>query len=457
MADTPLQLPLTPFEKYMLWDERPRQPMNIFAELRFATALDESRVRLALQQATRKHPLLACKLEFSRKEPCWRYESDFVPELLCGTSSTPTPVQPGQTASLNLSEGGFRVWHYTASPVSDIVREGTNTSTPASRLLFQFHHALVDGVGVRRYLIDFLAAYANPEASGFDGTDLSLMQFRYDFTQAIQRQIENPISGWQRVKNAYYFHFQTPRPIVGQPREDTVQPHCPLRHLTFSLSDSERILEKSRKEEIGLNDLALSLLLTTAANWLHGQGDASRRSRLRVMFPFDLRTRSELKMPAANKLSFAFIGRTLAECQDWGNLLPSVAAETAAIKKTALPLDLLNGFNAIASSPRLMRSMIAINRHMASAVLTYTGDISRGTGRQFPIEDDHLVVGDARLTHILAAPPTRRNTNIALGLSLNWGRICLSANWNREKLSRFDCEAFLRSYQQQWFRWVGAD
>jgi len=101
-----------------------------------------------------------------------------------------------------------------------------------------------------------------------------------------------------------------------------------------------------------------------------------------------------------------------------------------------------------------MKFAISKSQRMATAVLTYTGDISRGMGRKFPQDGSIRRIGDARLRQILAAPPTRPNTNLALGLSINWGQICISASRNRAALSEKDCEEFLKLYQQKWLDWL---
>ncbi len=53
---------------------------------------------------------------------------------------------------------------------------------------------------------------------------------------------------------------------------------------------------------------------------------------------------------------------------------------------------------------------------MATAVFTYGGDIHRGLSRTFKEEDGRLRVGDALWEDVLAAPPARANTNVAVGL-----------------------------------------
>lgn len=464
MASSSQFISLTPFETYMLLDDCPEHPMSIVVELRFDSPLNEVRLREALAYATHRNPLLACKLDVSDGKYRWRYDASFKPDLHIQPDSARFPVVGGRLAPLNLqAEGGLRVWYYPSTVAEDIGSSGEVTSTPTSLLVFQFHHALVDGIGVRCFMLDFLGSYADSSLQVSKAVDFASLDYRADFAAAVAKQSENPIGAWRRIKNAYYFHFQPPKSIEGNREKLAKLPpnasgsECsPIKSLIFDREVSDQILSKVKKAQVHLNDLALSLLFSTCADWLDANSNAKARDRIRIMFPYDLRTKKDLRMPAANKLSFAFLGRRMEQCRDSERLLKGIADEVADIKRTVLPLDLLNAFKALAKRPALMRLAIAGHQRMATAVQTYTGDISRGLGSRFPQAGSALIVGDARLTQVLAAPPTRRNTNIALGLSVNWRQICISALWNRSILAHEDCESFLRLYLQKWHDWLGA-
>lgn len=170
--------------------------------------------------------------------------------------------------------------------------------------------------------------------------------------------------------------------------------------------------------------------------------------------PIDLRDRSDLQLPATNRLSFSFLGRTHRQCEDWLALLASVKAETQHIKDSRVHMDFLKGLEALADHPRLLKQMILRSGNMATSVLTYTGDIARGMKQLFPEEDGKRRVGDTFLENILVAPPARHNTNITLGMCINWGQICVSANWNRCEISRSDCKQFLKLFADHTMQWL---
>jgi hypothetical protein len=101
----------------------------------------------------------------------------------------------------------------------------------------------------------------------------------------------------------------------------------------------------------------------------------------------------------------------------------------------------------------------ALRRHdsMATAVITYAGDVSRGMNKLFPDANDLRKIGNASLFAVFAAPPARRNTNISMAICINWGRICISAIWNRAVFSEQDCSEFLELYKIGWQQWCEAE
>ena len=91
---------------------------------------------------------------------------------------------------------------------------------------------------------------------------------------------------------------------------------------------------------------------------------------------------------------------------------------------------------------------------MSTSALTYAGDISRGMKHEFPERDGRRRIGDVDLAKILIVPPARRGTNVTLGLCVNWGQICISANWNRTAFTAADCREFLDRYGRAWEAWL---
>lgn len=446
-------LPLTPFEQYVLLDDLPAQPMTAFVQLTFASPLDQVRLEQALMHAVHRNPLLASRIRTDSKVWHWIYDPDFSPKL--ESYDDQPPAVAGRIVPMDLrSHPGMRVWFHPHD-------EGR------WRLLFQFHHACADGIGMRRFLLDALAHYAN-SAIGIDTVDreTAIQHVRYErldhnrlSSRGCMKHLTETkplvqLSAWQKMKNNYYFFFQPPAPLLGA-RRTPIEPSStadrePVLSKILDLEESQAICRAARDREVGLNELGLALLFRQCRAWQVQHGLGKPKRRIRLLMPFDIRTKEDLRLSAANRLSFAFLGRTHQQCDNWDALLKSVQAETKQIKDTRVYVDFLNGLSLCQSRPRMFKWLLSRCQHMATAVLTYSGDIHRGLSRMFKEEDGRLRVGEALCEDVLAAPPARLNTNIALGLCLSRGRICISASWNREALTPDEAQLFFDGYVEAW-------
>lgn len=473
-------MPLAPIEKFLVLDDRPECPMTSFIELHFASELQIDLLKKALLATVHQHPLLASRLIEIDGQMHWDYDPNFVPQLrrLSEDTILDPPSESPRWIDLR-KEPGCQYWYGTKTGVD-------GQDKKKCRLVIQLHHATCDGVGLRRVLIDTLSEYASltlpaqeessnaMPAEGLpaeaiakverrkkrDALDPTRLLLRADFSEIEAKPVKVPITGWEKLKNAYYFYLQKPRPLKSAHPNDsneTVLPsqlNEPLRHHIFDETTSERILTCCRKNEVSLNDLSLTILFRTCRHWNLLRGAGGPRTRIRVLMPFDLRSRSDLKTPATNRLSFSFLGRTHRECEDWPTLLASVQTETQWIKQSRVYMDFLHGLAAISPFPKRLDRMIRWNRNMCTSVLTYTGDITRGMKNYFPEENGRRRVGDSHLENILIAPPARENTNISMGVCINWGQICLSVNWNRVEMSDRDSTEFLQIYADAMSEWL---
>lgn len=450
-------LPLSPIEKYLVLDDQPECPMTSFVELHFVSPLQRKVLTEALCQTVHKHPLLSSTLVDINGHLNWQYDPRFVP-VLRDPATEPILVpsdwldndQPSPRPIDLRTEPGCRFWYQDDERGKHAV------------LTIQLHHAACDGVGLRRALIDALGAYAemtgNP--SQVEQTERKIRKRkreqiepnrlldRADFSELKSKPAKETQSLWRKIANAHFFHFQRPQPLLGATPKKLAGNHSaqPLAHHAFDLAMSERLQDTCKQHEIGINDLMLTVLFRVCQRWNQSRGITHDGTRIRILMPVDLRGRSDLQMPATNRLSFAFLGRTHRRCDDWKVLLEGVQKETQMNKDTRVYMDFLDALAGLAPHPKWFRRAINYSRNMTTTVLTYTGDISRGMKNYFPEKDGRRQVGDSYLEHIFVAPPAHENTNITLGVCINWGQICISANWNRAEITAEECHEFLQLF-----------
>lgn len=467
-------LPLTPFKKFVLWDETLAHPMVSYVELHFDSVLDQQRLQESLAFAVHCHPLLASRIVERSGELSWEYAPSYRPTIHFETEVLPLGDSRPRPIDL-VNQFGLMVWH----------RPGEQER--GARVLIQAHHACCDGIGLRRMVIDWFNYYARSQSAStstaihasipssapslastepaagtiqatWERLEPAVLKQRVHLADAFSEQPARPLSTWQRIRNAHYFHFQPPQPLLTPkqrlPNEIESKENEPLRRSMLDREASQAIFECCRLRGIGTNELGIALLFRTCAQWNRQQGKGGGSERLRLLMPYQLMSRVDLRMPAANRLSYTFLGRTHAQCEDLNALLAGLRAEIESLRETHLPLDFLNGLSAACKVPAVMKWALKRSRHMCTAVLTYTGDISRGLQRYFPEVDGARAMGDARLKNVFVAPPVRAHTNVSLGLCVNWGQLCISAAWNRDALNGAECQAFIDMYRSGWLEWL---
>ncbi len=460
IAESVFPLPLTPIEKFFLWDERPGWPLTSFFELNFNSSLDVGLLEKCIAKVIERNPLLRATIVGNGHDLRWVLSDK--PFSLLSLQDEP-PVMDGSVRPINLrKEHGCRFWCDT--------REG------CSQIIAQLHHSVCDGIAFRNICIDILQLYAagthdQPQAMQerrlfCERVEYSQLGDRFHFGHLGKPKRET--TTWQRIKNAWYFHFQPPTPLIKDKSRDTDPKSqslaasqdvsaSPLCNVVFNRDFSERVLRACREKGLGVNQLAMAMLFRTCYLWNRKRGDRRKNGRLRILMPVDLRGREDVRMPAANRLSLSFLGRNYSQCDDLDRLIDSVQAELQEVKDTHLYLDLLKGIQFGCQWPRFMRWALARHKSMATAALTYTGDLARGMTRLFPGVDDHLRVGNALLSSTMGAPPVRQNTNISMAVCINWGQICIAAMWDRTVFSKRDCQDFLELYKLGWYQWCEAE
>ncbi len=452
VPDSLFPLAMTPLEQYLVMEDHPRQPMTAFVQLTFSQEPRRDVLHQALMRAIHRNPLLASRIDCSRNVWRWVYDREFRPAFLSYVDQP--PVRGRNVWPIDLrNEPGLRAW----------IHPHQNNW----RLLFQIHHACADGIGMRKFALDMLIAYSRAfaapgsqlkSASRIDRLEHERLLHRGSIEHLTSVPPIKPLTTWQRIKNNYYFFFQPPLPLQGVQRAPLkpTATHCPepVASLQFSLEESNVVLEKARQTGAGLNDLGLAILFHQCRKWHEQHSKRGPKKRIRLLMPLDIRTKDDMRLSAANRLSFGFLGRTHSQCNDFEKLLASVQAETQHIKDTKVYIDFLKGIVICQSKPRLFRWVLGKSQNMATAIFTYGGDIHRGLSRIFEDESDRKRVGDVLWEDVWAAPPTRSNTNIALGFCISRGRICMSLSWNREALTQDEAHRFLNDYATAWRNWA---
>ncbi len=424
-------LPLVPIEQFMLWDDTPDYPKRFRVILDLKGDLHRELLEKAVQVAAERHPLVLARIDSSTKPPCWVIPNE--PQVpfrwLEGSWHDPPFADEWDLAN----ESGVRIW--VSQSAEQLFQVG-----------FEVHHASIDGLGLRQFVADMIIAYDHGWSGSQTEPELKkllperLLQ-RGLFTRPKPSADSRPTTMWEKITQAYSFHFKGPV-ALAPPSSNPRVPKEPRRHIyrRFVLNQEQRAAwEQSLRQTTtgtnsthpnnpaasssetdqpmsSLNDFIVARFFQVLAEWNQKHARAPKQQRLRVMIPTDLRTFSDGRLPAANRLGFGFVISNVESCSDLPKLIDQVTRQTQAIRKFSLGLDFIEIFGALTTLPGLAKRIVRIPRCMATGVLTNLGDLSRRHRRALLDADESIRIGNTVLEFTTCFPPLRPKTFVGIGV-----------------------------------------
>jgi hypothetical protein len=417
-------LPLSPFEVYMVVDDRPQYRMTFIMQLDFTGHADAAALEASLPQALARHPLLTAQLDQSTRP--WRWHQ--------GEPTTTLTVLPLEQD----------VDHFAGAPIDLVSGRGTRfwlkTVPGGAQLVGEFHHACADGIGALQFYGDWLAAYAaivNAVAPAWTQLAPERLQTR---GEARWPPPPHPISFWQAARGTLVEagRWLTRYPAViaapKKPRPLTNSSFGGLLSHTFDAQQTRALRNAAREQNVTLNDLLLRDLFVAIERWNHAQ-DASGGGWLQINMPTSLRRGDDDEMPAANVIGYAFLARRAVDCADEKALLQGLAHDTKAIRVWGLGNLFLNGLHNAMRLPGMMNWFARPGRCMATAVFSNLGDPQRRMSARLPRTDGRLTAGELVLQRVIAAPPIRQGTRAAFLASTCGSELTLCASVDRKAFS----------------------
>ncbi len=433
-------LPLVPFEHYMVAEDTADYPRAFIAELRLSGPLNRTALETAWRAALSRHPMLGALLVKTRKGWHWTAPPDVGRSIDWGESDA--PLQFNERESIDLTrEPGVRLW----------VRHDDS----AAHLVFQFHHACCDGVAGFQFTGDLLAAYAR-ETTGADSApdpvrwEHDLLKQRGSF--GLTRPTLGEWLGHAAVTLGESIRLLWRRNIpVSLPRPDKDELATPLSYPglethTLSREETQALRRTAERAGATVNDLLLCDLFQTILQWNRQESQGSPRGWLRINVPTNLRRRADLRMPAANVMSFTFVDRRASDCHDTPALLESISADMDVIKSGRRGLYFIAQLALLGKIPGGMRLVLGRRRCYASAVLTNLGEAGKAFRVRFPRRDDKLVIGNLVLESLAGAPPLRELTRVGVAVATYAGQLTLSLLCDRRHFTREQSRRFLQMY-----------
>jgi len=396
---TPLSLPLTTFEEYLLWEDRLSYPWSCFARLQFTGQIDRKALETALRAVMPRHPLLASRLERRGGRPFWNVQPGAMPQIewLAGPTGGALPAAGRQDLR---EEIGLRLF---------VTENGASCD-----VTLQFHHACCDGAGIEVFVNDLLIAYAlarsaAPSRLRLPKLDSGRLARRGTYGLTCRKLLTILPRQVRGLWGAGQFFARSPAPLLPHralPDDDPPPNGYPATctHV-FTREESAAFHKAARRLNVTSNDLLIRDVFVALAQWRvrHGAGDDG--AWLRMMVPMNLRSRADRLLPAANGVGSVFLDRRGRDFADPGQLLAGIARELQFIKDRELGLIFIYTLNLLGLIPGGLRINARRDQCTVSSIFSNIGMPLRRC--PLPRENGRLVAGDVVLEQIDGTVPIR--------------------------------------------------
>ena len=404
-------LPLAPFERYFLCDDRVHYPMTFELVFEVEGSPDRANLEQAWADVLPRHPLLTARLESSRN---WQ-AGDAVPQIDWKNASE---SETGSSEKQDVRKmSGLRL----------AVVAGDSAAT----LQFQFHHACCDAIGGLRFAGDLLARYdalcSSPDSPApLTPVDAQLLRQRYWFDLKLPHPVAASTVLKTTLAEAWRIFSRWPVTIAGKRQSAPDSRLCLYRHLGDGLYAS--LQQTAKQTGVATNDVMLRDMFLTLKSWNKKHGALRERHWIRVNMPTSLRGERDVKMPATNLLGYALITRRGRDCVNPDELLNTLSAETRIIKDWGFGAVFVNAIGLLDRVPGLLPLMTGTCRQFTTLVYSNVGNPLLRFCAQLPLTQGRITAGNLTITSIAGAPPTRPGTRLAVMLMNYSGQLSIGLN-----------------------------
>lgn len=432
-------LRVSPFEAFFLADESASHPMMFFMQMELQGVLDRESFDRALEWASWRHPLLRAKLvKRGAYDGQWTLDADWT--IACHWLSEEGPVLSHEALRFDLTrECGLRVWGR--------YQDGKTTIT------FQFHHACCDGIGAGMFIDDLLTAYDGLCGDGSRATKTRALEYaqldqrRFVRSAELRTAMANAGRSVLLWWNRYLWRQATPLPAAREASERTAFSAPGFVVHSFGVDDTNRLREASRNRGVTLNTLMLRDFFRCLARWSTAETGKPPR-RLAILVPVDLRERSDVRLPACNRLGYAFADWRLRHGETDDQLLAALEAQSTRALQRQQAMVLLQGL-AVARRIGTMSWLTNPRTCLATAVFSNLGDRSRRFAAKLPRHEDRVMAGNVVVERVLGAPPLRPGTCAGMTVGIYSRQLTICFRADPLHFDSSDMRRMLAEYVQQ--------
>jgi hypothetical protein len=436
-ADFPSRLPLTAFEEYMLWDDRPEYPMSIVAQLRFAGPLNRRATTEAFEAVVAHHPLLRATIRRTKAGRLEWTAAEHLPTITWLEGSGHDRLPSMQPIDL-FAEPGLRLWA-AAGP-------------QASSLSLQVHHATCDGKAVFQVLDDFMRCYSQVSAGTqspleFSPCDPQALLSRGSFGLTVAKYLRMLPAQLLGILGVRKFLMRRPVCLLERIAAETGKLPAGFPEVkTGSLeADEVRKLSAIAAElRVTVNDWLIRDFFLSVDDFRARHQATSAGQWIRFSVPMNLRRATDIRMPAANVVSMVFLDRTPKQIADGTGLLRSIHDEMQLIRRCQLSLTFALSLSVLRLLPGGLAKRVNKGGCEATCVVSNLGRAMADS--PLPRDAERIVAGNVLLEGVDLFVPVRDGTAATVALIYYAGRLQICMQYDSRRITEDQAEDLMATY-----------
>ena len=440
-GSTVFPLPLVPFERYMVLDDRSGYPMSFVAIVELRGDPDRTAMEAAVLDAVARHPLLTARLRRAGMKHAWVSGNGEPLTTKWCTAPREADAYLDEPIDLKRSAG---------------VRLAITVQADTTVMRFLFHHALCDGMGAFRFIGDVLACYGRRTAAAHERptllpVDIEALRQRGEF----DIRLPAPVTRWQVIRSlireSWKVLARRPRPLrASGPKRRAAAPsvtRIPVISLPAATEHGYRAAATSLR--VTVNDLLLRDMFLTVRQWNESRGRQPARDWLRITVPTNLRYRHESRLPAANVLGYALLSRRAGDCDESSAFLLGLASDMDVTRKWGLGSLFVQAIGIVDRIPGLCWFWTRASGCFSTVVFSNVGNPVRRFRARFPLEAGKARAGNLILERIYGAPPIRPGTRAALAVVSYADALTIALRYDTRWLTPEDAAGLLGMFRRQ--------
>ncbi len=470
-------LRLTPFEKYMIWDNSKNCPATFTARMIWKGKIDRKRWNRSFEKALGLHPLFRSVVHKKWGKLYW-FLNDRLPEIEWTQSRR--EFEADSMIRLNLAkENGLRILAY----------EEKNQVT----FRMFVHHACSDGAGFVCFYNDWFRFYELDGQTGVNPEDIPSRNFellpkRNDFVfppppetlpfwrliieitfQAALWLIGKPLplnfpkyttdkncaaDSVGHAKNCSSVSDgseksdlsespvlsavpQSLRPIDHDSNDRKNFPNQKILYGKLNKKDTIKFLTHIKEKELTINSFFIGRYMNCLADPSVGLVRVRPSGLLRIAIPFNLRWPEMEFLPAANVVSYCFLNRKIKECSKSIEFAKKIANDIFEMRRWNIAAFFVAGINFFASIPGGLFGIVRSPRSLSTAVFSNLGNTDKMFDKRLKRVNEKIALDNENLIldELLFSGPCRNRTSLFFAMYSYGGELHYALRFEADKVT----------------------